>query len=159
MTAVAKSRADLVPACLWLILRRPASRLAVGAYTPESGKLAELARLVDKEGEGRFMSEHFTMTEAEAKAALASLAVELDKLRGKLVRMRDGLDRGWPDEMYNDDVPPSLSYWLFGVAETLLDDHVVPGMDLARRSADITEESAQSSWKARNRERNRKENG
>ncbi len=104
-------------------------------------------------------TEDFRLQEPEAQRALASLAVELAFIRGKLVRMRAGLDRDWPDEMYDDDLPPSLAYWLFGAAGALLDDHVVPGMELARWAAAVTEKSARSDWEARNQGRQRKENG
>ena len=42
---VAQTRPDLLPACLWLLVRRPATRLAVGAYSPKPEELAELERL------------------------------------------------------------------------------------------------------------------
>jgi len=42
---VSQSRPDLLPACLWLLVRRPATRLAVGAYSPNPEELAELGKL------------------------------------------------------------------------------------------------------------------
>ncbi len=57
VTAVAKTRPDLVPACLWLIVRRPASRLAVGAYTPEHSELIELGDLFHLDGRTRRLGE------------------------------------------------------------------------------------------------------
>jgi len=42
---VAQTRPDLLPACLWLLVRRPATRLAVGAYSPKPEELAELGQL------------------------------------------------------------------------------------------------------------------
>jgi len=42
---VAQTRPGLLPACLWLLVRRPATRLAVGAYSPKPEELAELERL------------------------------------------------------------------------------------------------------------------
>lgn len=42
---VSQTRPDLLPACLWLLVRRPATRLAVGAYSPTPEELAELGEL------------------------------------------------------------------------------------------------------------------
>jgi len=95
------------------------------------------------------MDKPLRVTEPEAQEALASLAVDLDKVRGELVRLQAGLSRDWPDAMYNGDLPPTLVYWLFCAVETLLEDHVQPGLELARSAAAGTERIARTEWDRR----------
>ena len=85
---------------------------------------------------------------AAAQAELAAVAVALDAIRGRLVRLKDELDEGdaWTPEICTGDDPTPLSFHLFASLETLLADHVEPGIDLLRLAAVITQDEVLEDW-------------
>lgn len=94
------------------------------------------------------------MNETEAQAELAEVAVALDAMRGRLARLRDDLDADdeWPLEMDDGGVEPTMAFRLFANVSTLLEDHIDPGIGLARLTAELTAEAVHRDWEAdRNR--------
>ncbi len=88
------------------------------------------------------------MTAAEAQEALAAVAVELDKARGILARIRDEGGEDWPEPMEAGEMTPSLDFRILADVETLLEDHIGPGLALARKASQLTEASVRRDWQA-----------
>jgi len=88
-----------------------------------------------------------TITDSEAQEALRTLAEELAKLGVTVIELRDGLDRDWPAEMCNSEIPPSLSFWLHSQAEAFLVDYVKLGVELLRKASEASEETVRILWR------------
>lgn len=89
-----------------------------------------------------------TAQEAAAQAEVAAVAVELDALRGRLVRVRSTVDAGdaWPPEMDTGEIPRTLAYQIFANLSTLLEDHLEPGIELARLTGALTPTEVRDDW-------------
>jgi len=87
-----------------------------------------------------------TITDSDAQKAFRTLAEELGKLGAVVIELRDGLDRDWPDEMCNSEIPPSLSFWLHSQAEAFLVDYVKLGIELLRKASAASEETVRIDW-------------
>jgi len=153
---VARLRPSLVPACLWLIRRQPASRLAVETYLPKPEELAELQALAHAgsesgPGEGEAAVGPFEITEAEAQEVFVHLALKFTELRAKTVRLRQGVDRRWPEAMFEGRTPPTLAFSLFGSADTLIEEYLDRAIETAWSAAQVTEESVRTEWEVRER--------
>jgi len=91
------------------------------------------------------------MTEAKkteaAQTALAAVAVDLDAVRGHIAHLRDDLGQGgWPQEMEDGTVAPSLAWRLFIDARMLLEEYLEPAVALARSLSSLTAEKCGKDW-------------
>lgn len=86
------------------------------------------------------------MTTDRSREVLATVAVYLDKARGLLVQIRDEGRREWPEEMENDEVPPSLEFRIGADVGMLLEDYVEPGLAVARDACQLTESAVTDEW-------------
>jgi len=89
---------------------------------------------------------HETNNATDARAEMAQGAVALDALRGSLVRLRESLDRDYPEKMVEGMVPPSIELHLLGTIEMVLEDYVEPGAATLREAAEVTSERLHEEW-------------
>jgi len=94
------------------------------------------------------------MTEAQktetAQTSLATVAVDLDAIRGHISHLRDDLGQGgWPpQEMEEGTVAPSLAWRLFIDVRMLLEEYLEPAVALARDLSNLTAKKCAQDWEA-----------
>jgi hypothetical protein len=81
------------------------------------------------------------MTEAEAQAALAEIALELVAITDRLQRIHDDLPVS-PDReaMWAHEVPRDVATEVYGVIESVLVDEVRPAIEYIEAAARVTAE-------------------
>jgi len=93
------------------------------------------------------------MTETQktetAQTALAAVAVDLDAVRDHISHLRDDLGQGgWPQEMEEGTVAPSLAWRLFIDVRMLLEEYLEPAVALARGLSSLSVEKCARDWEA-----------
>lgn len=145
---VATTQRRLLPAALSQICRRPPVRLTLRGYKFQPGEILALSALAFRPQtpkERRLMMEE----QSVAQAALTSLAVDLDALRGRYEQIRQDLDHGaWPAEIDAGDAPPSLEYQMVSNLSTVIEEYLRPATALTRVTAALTAECVERSWQA-----------
>jgi len=85
------------------------------------------------------------MTDPGAKKALVGVAVELDKARGELSRILEGLGDDWPEDMKAGKVAPSVGFVVHKTAQTLL-EVLGPLLIVAREASEMTQGRIRREW-------------
>ncbi len=94
------------------------------------------------------MNKNESWSDERVKAELASLAQnEIAALSTRLQEIFAGVDRVWPDEMCNREIPPSVPFLLFSAVEGL-QEYVEEALKLAQAASQYDEESVREHWRA-----------
>jgi len=88
------------------------------------------------------------MTTTDLQGTIARVAVCLDQARGLLIRARTESPREWPEEMKNQEVPPSLEHLIHTDVGMLLETFVEPGLALAQATSRLTHSGITREWQA-----------